>query len=112
MSQISTDDLEDATAPSMDSEESVPSSVSQYLGSIGFAAVVNFAVILLLIHVALRREWPPYKAALPGLVVYAGIAVSVGLHLPPDVQYEWCAFEGKHEDLRLLRCCSLILFLS
>ncbi|CAN0044529.1 unnamed protein product, partial [Scytosiphon promiscuus] len=48
--------------------------VAQYLGSIGFAAVVNFAVVLLLIHVVLRREWPPYKAVLPGLVMYAGIA--------------------------------------
>ncbi|CAM9641096.1 unnamed protein product, partial [Hapterophycus canaliculatus] len=48
--------------------------VAQYLGAVGFAASVSFAMILLLIHVVLRREWPPYKAMIPGLVVYTGIA--------------------------------------
>lgn len=68
---------EDVSEPSVDSSEPISSTVAQYLGSIGFAAIVNFAVILLLVHVVLRRSWPPYKAVLPGLVVYAGIAVSV-----------------------------------
>lgn len=48
----------------------------RFSGSIGFAASVDLAIILLLVHIVCRRKWPPFKAASPQLVVYTGIAVS------------------------------------
>ncbi|CAM9128093.1 unnamed protein product [Ectocarpus sp. 6 AP-2014] len=49
-------------------------SVADNIGAIGFAAVVDFIVAFLLIHIVLFRRWPPYKAVHPGLIVYTGLA--------------------------------------
>ncbi|CAN0496591.1 unnamed protein product, partial [Ectocarpus sp. 12 AP-2014] len=51
-------------------ETAVVVSVADNIGAIGFAAVVDFIVALLLIHIVLFRQWPPYKAVHPGLIVY------------------------------------------
>ncbi|CAB1117007.1 unnamed protein product [Ectocarpus sp. CCAP 1310/34] len=55
-------------------ETAVVVSVADNIGAIGFAAVVDFIVALLLIHIVLFRQWPPYKAVHPGLIVYTGLA--------------------------------------
>lgn len=46
------------------------------LAAAGCTTCVGVAVVLALLHVALHRSWPPYKAILPGLVVCTGLAVS------------------------------------
>ncbi|CBJ33163.1 expressed unknown protein [Ectocarpus siliculosus] len=55
-------------------ETAVVVRVADNIGAIGFAAVVDFIVALLLIHIVLFRRWPPYKAVHPGLIVYTGLA--------------------------------------
>ncbi|CAM9943004.1 unnamed protein product, partial [Ectocarpus fasciculatus] len=55
-------------------EAAVVVSVAQNIGAVGFAAVVDFIVAILLIHIVLRRQWPPYKAVHPGLILYTGLA--------------------------------------
>lgn len=67
-------------------EAAVVVSVAQNIGAVGFAAVVDFIAAILLIHIVLRRQWPPYKAVHPGLILYTGLAVS-GSRINPVAAY-------------------------
>lgn len=49
--------------------------VDHNFGALMVAACINFAVVALLFHVAIYREWLPYKAVLLNLVLYTGLAV-------------------------------------
>lgn len=47
------------------------------LGAIGFTTVVDVAAALLLVHVVSNAGWPPYTAAIPQIIVYSSLAVSL-----------------------------------
>ena len=46
------------------------------LAALGIASCVDVAIALVAIHVAFKRTWPPYRAVIPELVMYTGLAVS------------------------------------
>ena len=46
------------------------------LAALGIASCVDVAIALVAVHVAFNHAWPPYRAVIPELVVYTGLAVS------------------------------------
>lgn len=46
-------------------------------GAIGFTTVVDVAAALLVVHVVSNAGWPPYTAAIPQIIVFSSLAVSL-----------------------------------
>lgn len=46
-------------------------------GAIGFSTVVDVAAAVLMVHVVSNAGWPPYTAAIPLIIMFSSLAVSL-----------------------------------